>query len=279
MTAPFKDSSEANRRIAQSMPMGAAVAGVVGLAATEALTKVGVWSIVGIIQLINRFFRAVFATPRAPYEFGSFVMPTIALFGFIQAYFMWGGRLMITPVMMFLVISSGFVTYLMSKEIEDLSKIHPSYTENLQAGIAYQTLIIFGLVGGLVWMMPAMREYIISFGVLKSTATQVTNIGVAALSFFILVILNRWSIAFMVKARIEEMANELRASCVGNEQATMDLNKKAALLLREIDIVHRENAGGFPSYLLVIAISAAYAGVAWFFGRFDIVNYSWGIFS
>ena len=280
----LKMSKQMMNRIHSSAPSAAAGSAMAAIELMNALTPLAVMLSFLSVKAFVKAITKTFSSPQQPYQtIGSILL--IALIGaFLQAAFMWGGKLIIAPTTIFLmtaILLFCVTTYERIMALRKASQTYVPYT-------ASATIIPWAICAMIVWLPIHFESHIVNFAWKftdnKSMAKIITDLSVMIFAVVISIQIITWYIILCARGNMnEKCVIELNrvAEQKGESIARQLVDQANALVMAPGKIVRNATpvGGGTFSILFYSLIATLiYSFIAWYFGHFNIAAYNPSLF-
>ena len=275
----FKNSREMVDRIHSKAPVHMAGSAVVGIAATEAIAKVAIGTVLAGAFLSITGLRKVFEKAARPFETGCLVMLIIIIAAFAQAAFSLGGKPIVTPMMMVLLVASMLTAFKMKCQIEILESIDKDYVRGLEIPVFFGTVALFSLAAASIWKATIIQDAVIGVLPYGYDTAAIRNLITFADLWFILITINQRSISLYVKSRICSEASDYIQLHKGKAHVVKAIEERRTKMLAEISIVRRITKNTLKNFLGIASTGAAYSALIWLIGTVNLTTYQFSVFT
>lgn len=271
-------------RIHSSAPTAAAGSAMVAIELTNALTILGVMVSFLSVKVLAKAITKTFSSPQQPYQTIAAILMIALIGAFLQAGFMWGGKLMISPMAIFLMTAIMLIFLTTYERILALEKASTIFVYELTK----MTVLAWLVCGGAAWFLFHFEQEIVNI-FWKFIDNRPLAKAIAHTSSAILLVL----------VFIRVMERNLYINAMGNtkkyfisnlddfvdshsEQEVKSWVNNASVMMESISpIIHKSTpaGGGYFAVMSYSALTAAiYSFIAWYFGHINIMTYNASLF-
>lgn len=277
-------SKQMMNRIHSSAPSAAAGSAMAAIGLMNVLTPLAV--MLSFLS-IKAFFGAItktFSSPQKPYQtVGSILL--IALIGaFLQAGFMWGGKLLISPMAIFFMTATLLLFVTTYERISALENASAIFVH----GATTSTILSWLICGGAAWLIFHFdREIVNVFWMFienQTMAKAIAHISSAILLVLIFIQIISWNVYLNARGNTEKyfMSNlEAFANSHNEQEVNTWLNNGAFMMQSVLPIIRKSTpvgGGTFAIILYSVITALIYSFIAWYFGHFNIAAYNTSLF-